>query len=455
MRPSARARRPRSPSASALRLPSVHCARPSWISRGATPAETSVTNACVTSWRSVASSSGVSEEPQAADRHADAAVVVVVLAARPRRCAGRVVVAARGEEDRPGPAPPARGRRRPSASRSAARARAGSRGRRPRAPRRRSARGSGRDAAPRTRPRRRARAGAARASPRPPGRTARRGRRPASPSPRACGPAGRARTRATASRRAVAGHEAEQLAGRRLDRGPVAGVGADGEDPAAHVDALGRDGRGALEERRRLRVAPGRPLAHRARAERRLQEPPGLIGVAREEVLGHGDVLRPDRRARIDARGESGGGVAILRDGTGRGHEVLDLGASWWGSARARRPAAARAPSSGAASGRCAPPAGSVRVDGRVLRAPRATCHAPAATASADRSTTGQRRAPARASRRRDGRRIERRCGALSPRTCLGEHHPAAGALGRGDVGEAAAWTVHVSCRGPRPTARV
>ena len=262
---------------------------------------------------------------QAADRDPDPAVVVVVLAAGPRRCAGRVVVAARGEEDD-------RDRRRRLVVEGDLQRRV--------VPFQHAE-----DLAPDVFVRlavvahvkvgeasllETALLGALAAKP----LEHRRGLRVGATVEvggqhldRLARPVlADERVRERPRGRAVAGHEAEDGAGRRFDPGPVPGVSADREDPAAHVDAPGRDGRGTLEEGGRFREASGRPLAHRARREGGLQKAPRLLRVSREEVLGHADVLGPDRLPRVDARGESGRGVAVLRDGTRRGHQVVDLG---------------------------------------------------------------------------------------------------------------------------------
>ena len=93
-----RAGRPRLQDASA-RLPSMSWARPSWISRGATPRERSATNAWVSSWRRVSSMLGAEGGREPADRDPHAAVEGVVLAARPGRGPGGVVVALARQQD--------------------------------------------------------------------------------------------------------------------------------------------------------------------------------------------------------------------------------------------------------------------------------------------------------------------------------------------------------------------
>ena len=139
-RPSARAVSPCGPSIDSIRLPSMYWARPSWSSRGATPREQVGDEGVGQLVDQRAVHVGGEGGGQAADGDADAPVEVVVRAARPGRRAARVVVAlAREQDHRDG----GRGlvvERCGPGWRSGARGRAGSRGPRPRARRRRSGR---------------------------------------------------------------------------------------------------------------------------------------------------------------------------------------------------------------------------------------------------------------------------------------------------------------------------
>ena len=411
------------------------------------PRERSATKACVSSCRSVSSSSAASEARQPPDGEAHAAVEGVVLAARPRRRAGRVVVALAGQQDdRDG-----RGRlvaEGPHERRvvpiedpqdlaadvlvrvsvvahvEMGEARLVERGFRalvaPEPLQERAGLGvgvlveeSGEELD-----------GLARAVLADEG-------------------VGQA-----AGRLRVGSGAGQQVARRALRGRPVARLEPQAEEGLGDPRAGRRHGPGPIEQRRRGVVAAPLPVAGRGADQDALQQVPRGRGVAGVEVFRRAHVLRGERRPRPQALREAGRRLAVGIGGARRAQAgVRDLGRrrdrrrGLDRGRRRRRPVAV-----GGRTGHGNPRLGKAR-RGRC----RAATQVNGGGARDEREAEGgEDEGPpgGRGSGRGAGRRAR---GPLA--AGLREDHPAAGALRSRDRGRAAAGTVHGACRGPRGTA--